>query len=277
MIKNPPVSVIVTTKNEEGSIERLLKSIKKQTYKNIEIIVVDNNSNDKTKEISRKYTNKVFNFGPERSSQRNYGVRKSKGKYLLILDADMELSKSVIEECVETIKKDNENGEIVIPERSIAETYWEKVKAFERSFYNLQGDSATDAARFFSRVAFNKAGGYDETITGPEDWDLPEVISKLGYKTKRIKSVICHYENIKSPLQVARKKYYYALKSHRYFKKQNISVVSPKTMYFLRPVFYKNWKRIAIHPLLSTGMSLMLFLEFVFGGVGYLIGRYTNK
>lgn len=51
---NGLVSVIVTTKNEEEVIERLLKSIKNQTYKNIEIIVVDNGSSDKTKKDSKK-------------------------------------------------------------------------------------------------------------------------------------------------------------------------------------------------------------------------------
>jgi len=54
------VSIIITTKNEEKNIENCLKSIKLQTYSNIEIIVVDNNSSDQTKEISQKYTDKVL-------------------------------------------------------------------------------------------------------------------------------------------------------------------------------------------------------------------------
>lgn len=72
------VSVIVTTKNEEGHITNCLKNIKAQTYPQdkIEIIVVDNNSSDKTKEIAKEYTDKVYNCGPERSAQRNFGVRK---------------------------------------------------------------------------------------------------------------------------------------------------------------------------------------------------------
>jgi len=49
---NPLVSVIITTRNSERTIDKCLSSIKQQTYKNIEIIVVDNNSADKTKEIA---------------------------------------------------------------------------------------------------------------------------------------------------------------------------------------------------------------------------------
>ena len=64
----PLVSVIITTKNEEKHIENLLQSIKRQTYKNIEIILVDNYSTDRTREIARKYTDKIYLKGPERSS-----------------------------------------------------------------------------------------------------------------------------------------------------------------------------------------------------------------
>ncbi len=69
MKKNPLVSVTITTKNEEKNIENCLKSILEQSYKNIEIIVVDNNSTDKTKEIALKYTQKC-------------GMKKGKYYYL---------------------------------------------------------------------------------------------------------------------------------------------------------------------------------------------------
>ena len=55
------ISVIITTRNEAKHIKECLQSIGKQTYpqERIEIIVVDNNSSDKTKEIAREYTDKV--------------------------------------------------------------------------------------------------------------------------------------------------------------------------------------------------------------------------
>ena len=70
----PLVSIIVPTYNSEKFLEGCLESIQKQTYSHIELIVVDNNSKDNTKEIARKYTEKVFNQGPERSAQVNFGV-----------------------------------------------------------------------------------------------------------------------------------------------------------------------------------------------------------
>lgn len=267
------VSVIITTKNEERVINRLIKSIKNQTYGSKEIILVDNHSIDKTVEIAKKMGVKIYFFGPERSAQRNFGAKKGKGGYYLFLDADMELTKDVVKECVEVIEGDSKIGAISIPEESIAHTFWEKVKAFERSFYNLKGDPATDAARFFSKKAFKRCGGYDTNITGPEDWDLRDTILKLGYKIARINALIYHYERIKSLLDLLRKKFYYGLKSHRYLSKQKVFLLGPETIYFLRPVFYKNWRRLLTHPILTFAMILMLTLEFFAGGLGYLIGR----
>ena len=266
--RKPLVSVIIPAYNEEKVIGRLLGSIKNQSHKRIEIVVVDDASTDKTAEIAKKYTDKVFTrLHAERSIQRNFGASMAKGKYLFFLDADMELSEDVVKECVGLLVNNDKIGAIVVPEESIATNFWEEVKAFERSFYNLEGDEKVDAARFFSKDAFDKVGGYDETITGPEDWDLPDSIGKSGYMIERIKSIIYHHERINSPFSVARKKYYYALKSHRYLKKQKISTFGPKTVYFLRPIFYREWKRILTHPVLSLGMFLVLSLELVYGGV----------
>lgn len=271
------VSIIITTKNEQNVLERLLNSVKKQTYAKLEIIVVDNNSVDKTKEIARVFTDQVFNFGPERSAQRNFGVKKAKGAYLLFLDADMELSQDVLKECVGVCSKNPELGGVAVPEESKAVSFWERVKAYERSFYNEKGDPVTDAARFFKRQVFQQAGGYDETITGPEDWDLPETIIGRGFKIGRVRAHIYHHEKVPSPFVLAKKKFYYALSAHRYLKKHDIHMVGPKTIYFLRPVFYRNWKRLLRHPLLTFYMGIMLSAELLGGGLGYILGRLRKN
>jgi|SRR3989344_4176035 len=273
MKKKDLVSVIITSKNEEDVIGSLLKSVKDQTFKDLEIILVDNYSKDKTVKIATEYSVRIYKQGPERSSQRNYGAKKSKGAYLLFLDADMKLTPKVIESCVKKIKSENNIGGIAIPEESVAHTFWEKVKSFERSFYNEKGDPITDAARFFSKEVFQKAGGYDETITGPEDWDLPETIRELGYKTDRIADKIYHRERAQSLITLFKKKFYYGLHAHKYLQKHNIPIVSPKTVYFLRPLFYKSWRRLLSHPFLALGMVIMLFTQTLGGGLGYLIGR----
>lgn len=272
MNKQDLVSVIITSKNEGSVIGNLLVSINKQTYKKIEIILVDNHSTDETLEIAKKFGVKCYSFGPERSTQRNFGAKESRGKYLFFLDADMELTPNVIKNCVDVARIGNFSG-VVVPEESVAVNFWGKIKAFERSFYSEKGDPITDAARFFLREVFFKIGGYDESITGPEDWDLPDRIREAGYRIGRCTDKIYHHEQNISLLKLFQKKFYYGLNAHKYLKKHNIPVISPKTIYFLRPLFYKNWTKLIRYPLLSAAMVCMLFVELIGGGLGYLVGR----
>ncbi len=277
-MKNKLVSVIIPAFNEEKNIVRLIKSIQKQAYKHIEVIVVDDGSDDLTVSIAKKLGASVYSRKHlERSAQRNFGASRARGFFLLFLDADMELSRNVIKECVAKAGYDKKVGGVIISEKSVAKTFWEKIKAFERSIYNLEGDEISDAPRFFSKEAFTSAGGYDESITGPEDWDLPETIKKKGYKFVRTTSSIKHYEKVPNLVSLAKKKYYYALKTHRYLKKHGIGMVSSKTVYFLRPVLYKNWKILVRSPFLTLAMIVMLTVELFAGGMGFLVGKFSNK
>ncbi|MEX2055026.1 MAG: glycosyltransferase family A protein, partial [Candidatus Andersenbacteria bacterium] len=159
---NPLVSIIVPTKNSAQFLGRCLQSIKEQTYQNIELIVVDNSSTDATQEIARKYTDKVFTKGPERSAQRNLGAAQSKGKYLLFIDSDMEVSPQVVAACIEKISSAPHIKAIIIPEESFGEGFWAQCKKLEKSFYI--GVDWMEAARFFDRIVFEEVKGYDERM-----------------------------------------------------------------------------------------------------------------
>lgn len=269
---NPLVSIIVTTKNEAQNIERCLESIHKQKYLTIETIVVDNNSTDKTKNIAKKYTEKVFNAGPERSAQRNFGAAKAKGDYLLFLDADMQLSVNVVSDLVNLIQKSQDRvGAVIIPEESYGIGFWAQVKKLERSFYVNNDD--IEAARFYKKKVFDEMGGFDLTITGPEDWDLSQRVREK-YDILRINSLIYHNEGKLSLLRSVSKKYYYSKKFSPYIqKKENkkyllrqMSIIDRYKIFFLHPAkLFKN-------PLLGIGVLIMKTLEFGAGGIGFLIG-----
>ena len=259
------VSIIVTTKNEERNIERFWKSVKNQSYKNIECITVDNNSNDKTKAIAKRYSS-VYNKGPERSAQRNFGASKSKGYYLIFLDADMELTKDVIKDIVENFE---DNIAMIIPERSIGNGFWQEVKVLERNCYI--NDRDMELPRVYRRDTFFRLKGFDENITGQEIEDLYNSAIKLG-KIGRINNFIIHHELIDSLWLITKKKYYYCLTLRRYMNKSR-DLSKRQAKVFLRPAFLRNWKSFLKRPGLAYGFFIMRLFE----GFGALYGLFKGK
>jgi glycosyltransferase involved in cell wall biosynthesis len=264
MKENNLVSVIITTKNEGHCLGDCLNSIRQQTYQNTEIIVVDNDSSDKTKEIARSFTDKVFDKGPERSAQRNLGLKKAQGNYLLYLDADMTLSGEVIKECVEKCWKENYSA-LYIPERIIGEGLWIRVRNFERSFYNA---TCIDAVRFTARDKALEIGGFDESLTGPEDWDFDRRIKEVG-KSGIVESCLYHNEGDFNFRRYIQKKAYYAKSFQGYINKwgSNDPLIKKQLglWYRLFGVFIERskWKKLIKHPILALEMYfLRIYLGF---------------
>lgn len=251
------VSVVITTKNSERTLDKCLESIKYQTYKPIEIIVVDNNSTDNTKNIAKKYTKLVFNYGPERSAQRNFGAKKAKGKYLLIHDSDIYFHTDTVFECMNIVNKNNCSA-IIIPEKSVGMGFWTKVKAFERSFY--VGNNLIEAARFFEKRMFEKVSGYDEELTACEDWDLQNKLNLKRAKTERAKLFILHDEGKLNLFGSSKKKAYYS-KWIEIYKERYPELAKKQFSFFARFPIKKIIKRGLAHPILFCSMIIMKGME----------------
>lgn len=264
-MSKPLVSAIITTKNSSRTLSLLLQSLKDQTYKNIEIVVVDNASSDATQEIASKFTSKVYVKGPERSAQRNFGAQKAKGQYLFILDADMELTPRVIEDCVETVQRINVQV-LVVPERTIGDGLLVRVRQFEREMY--MGDLSIELARFFSKKVFLEFGGYDLELTGPEDYDLSYRMSKK-YKIGRSHEYILHHEeNLRLSL-LLEKKYYYASRGAMYASKHPELVRTQGNLLF-RQAYFKNWGKFIAHPFIGIGFIIVRVLETIWAVAGFI-------
>lgn len=263
--KEPLVSIIITTRNSAGTLEKLLSSIQNQTYKEIETIVVDNDSSDSTLAIARKFTGKVFNKGPERSAQRNHGAKKSKGRYLVFLDSDMELTGKVIKDCVEKAKESKFKA-FVIPERTVGSGVVARIRKFEREMY--MKDPTIELARFFDRQVFFEFGGYDEVLTGPEDYDLPYRISKK-YEIGRTGKYILHHEEGLTLGKLLKKKFYYGSKGSLYAAKHPELIRIQGTILF-RMAYLRSWKKFVKNPHLGIAFIFLRSLETVFAISGFV-------
>jgi len=277
-LDNPLVSIIVPTYQSEAFIESCLRSIKEQDYSNIELIVIDNFSKDKTFEISKRLSDLVFLKGPERSEQRNYGVSKSSGQYVFIIDSDMELTKGVVSACVKVITEQSRVRALIVPEESFGDNFWAKCKALEKSFY--VGVDWMEGARFFEKDLYVEMGGYHSELVGGEDYDLPQRIeAKYGKGViARISKFIRHNEASLDLIGSCRKKYYYSkrldlYKANSEKNKENFelqsSLVARYRLYFSKP------KELFKNPFVGAGMLFMKTCEFGAGGLGYLSSKLT--
>lgn len=270
------VSIVITTKNAEEFIADCIKSVINSNYikevGNFEIILVDNYSSDKTVEIAKSFGAKTFLKGPERSAQRNYGVEQASGEIVGILDADMTLSENVISECVEIFENNENIKALYIPEKIFGEGFFNKVRNFERSFYNA---TVIDGLRFFRKDDFLKIGGFDISLFAAEDWDLDRRMKTSGGGTAIIKSPLFHHENHNLKKYVI-KKSYYASNFDNYFKKWGFDETTKKQFgfyYRYLGVFIENgkWKKLFAHPILAISMYFSLFLK----GCVYVLAKFN--
>ncbi len=181
------LSIIVPAYNEEKSIAKTLEGLKSQTYKNLEIIVIDNNSKDKTSEIAKKYVNNVFvetNQGYIYAVIR--GAKEATGELITFCDADTVYPNNWAEKAV----KNFASSDTVVVYGTCDSYDTNKVSSFFNylgytSFLfvsRILGMDNTSGFNFIMRKeAYDKAGGYNPAYKKMSpDIELGKRLSKIG-------------------------------------------------------------------------------------------------
>jgi hyaluronan synthase len=120
IVKNPLVSIIIPVYNQEDMIENVIDAILNCTYDNFEIIVVNDGSDDGTKEVLDKYKVKHYSSNMKVIHKKNGGKRKavasgffeSSGKYIVLIDSDSVIDKHAIEEFIKTFSSNPDVGAV---------------------------------------------------------------------------------------------------------------------------------------------------------------------
>ncbi|MBO3799272.1 MAG: glycosyltransferase [Candidatus Brockarchaeota archaeon] len=262
----PLVSVVIPTYNSEKTIGACLRSVKEQTYPNIEIIVVDNYSKDRTREVSENYADWVLLKGRERSAQVNFGVRHARGKYVYEVGSDFILEPTVVEEAVRKCEVEGFDAICIHNTSDPSVSFWAKVRKLERDCY--ADDELNVAARFCRKEVFEIIGGFDEELVAAEDYDFHNRLLKAGFKIGRIKAKEIHIGEPKTLWEIARKHYYYGKTLPRFLEKnrgRGMMQLSP-----LRPAFIRNWKKFAKNPIVTAGFLTYQFVKYLSAGLGFL-------
>jgi glycosyltransferase involved in cell wall biosynthesis len=192
------VSVIIPARNEEEHIGECLDSLMEQTRKPFEIIVITNNSTDRTREIVDGYKNKgvkqiVFNGRSSAAIARNRGAKIAKGDILYFLDADITCSQTLIKEIYEVFSDTAVMHAMTPQVKAHVSTFIQRCyKAKSSYIHQRQVKEKNDirGVNIIRKELFEKIGHYPEDIFYFEDrvwWDKVK-----EYKQGIIKSTVYH-------------------------------------------------------------------------------------
>lgn len=197
------ISVIIPTYNEKNVLENCIESLGGQTYKDFEIIVVDDGSTDETPPILKNLKKTIPNFKfieePHRGAgfARNAGSKIAKGKILVFVDADMTFDMDFLSKLVEPIEKGNSKGtwgreEFVSNWNNIwarcwnINEDWEPKRRHPKDYPDEQPVFRAILKSEFDKVNGFTPGGY------MDDWSLSE---KLGYPASNAPGAVFYHKN----------------------------------------------------------------------------------
>ena len=295
MIDKPEVSVIVPVFNCEKTILNTLISIFNQNLQNLEILVIDNNSNDNTVHKIRTINDKRLKLlfckkvGP--AAARNYGIKRAKADIIAFLDADDLWDENKLEESLSMLKKYDfvyhdlllfkKNVHGLVPKGTL------KSRELERPIKKdllKNGNGIITSSVVVRKYLIEKAGFFDENINlfAAEDYDLWIRISEKTENFKRINKPLGKYLLTGNNITNSKRKYIYTKeiikKNRQYLYEEFKTDVLPLMSYNLLTSGYKSgiftdYKKNLINILnssipflrkiISVVVSLLIFIKTI--------------
>ncbi len=193
------VSVIMPCYNDGAYIEEAVASVYAQTYKDIELIIVDDGSDDeRTREILNRISSqsnailmKTDRLRP--TGARNAGIAKASGRYILPLDSDDKIEYDYIEKAVKILNENEHIGVVYC----YAELFGNSSGRWELPDYSLDKmllDNIVFVTALFCKEDWERVGGFKTNMKhGMEDYDFWLSIMEIGREIHQIPEVLFHY------------------------------------------------------------------------------------
>ena len=262
-------SIIVPCYNVEDTLKETIESILKQTFKNYEIVAVDDGSFDKTSHILKNFEIKnnikvITQSNRGLGAARNAGIKASEGIYICLLDADDLWVSNKLTKVHEIIKTKKysliSNDEIILGDKYL---FYLRNKP-PRSLSNLliEGNTLSPSAMTIKKEIFDKVGLFkeDKNFLGVEDWDLWIRIFDSGEKINHLPEPLGIYRrDIKN------------MSKYKEFTKRIINIHKNHSRYFhskgiISTADIKNWEFFLLisnfisHPLKENLISICNYL-----------------
>jgi glycosyltransferase involved in cell wall biosynthesis len=184
---NPLVSIIVPAYNSAKHISATIKSVQNQTYKDFELIIVDDGSKDNTREVIESFLDDkriryIFQENKGQASARNNGIGKSKGLFIAFQDSDDLWKSDKLEKQIPVF--DNPLVGVCYTDVEVMDGDTETIIEFHRSnsFEQMRRGNILQHLMFYNFIPFasvvvrktclDKVNGMDDSIVMGDDWDL---------------------------------------------------------------------------------------------------------
>jgi len=197
-MSRPFFSLIIPTFNEEKLLPRLLTCLKKQTFTNFEIIVVDGRSTDQTKKISQSYPDlKLINSRQRNPGwQRNLGAKKAQGKYLIFIDADTSFPANTLNQIYLFLNR--QPVDFLFPKFKFnsSQLGYQLVSFLGDWFFYLGHQFKLNLTNgqfvVVKKAVFHQVKGYNSQLVLSEEHNLLKKIRRAGKKTAYLRKAIVY-------------------------------------------------------------------------------------
>ncbi len=192
------VTAVIPCHNHGKYLNDAVDSILNQTYKDCEIIVVNDNSTDKFTinllcNYTKPKTNVIHVEYKQPCATRNHGIRETDSEYILTLDADDKFAPTFLEKAVKILDENPEIGVVTCFMKSFGRSQgrWKPRGGSIKDF--LVRNNCT-ASALFRRECWTNVGGFNEEMTsGFGDWDFWIAITKQGWLVRSIPEFLLYY------------------------------------------------------------------------------------
>ena len=255
------ISVIIPTYNKSQYLKEAIESVLNQTYKNIEIIIVDDGSTDNTEKIARSFqgTRIIYFFqknkGP--AGARDSGIKKAQGEYVAFLDSDDLWLPEKLERQIEFMERNSEIGllgtgcyEVDSGGKMIGKKNFPTENNILQKIL-IKYNPFIQSSVTIKKEILDKVEGYDENFSESEDYDLWLRIAKY-----------CQIANLPEPLVM--KRYYPENLSPTKDKKQLFFVLEAKKKAILRGQ-YPKW------------CYFYLFQSWIFMKIPFFLRKFIRR
>jgi glycosyltransferase involved in cell wall biosynthesis len=199
----PTLSVVVPAYNVGAFISEAVTSVLEQRFRDLEVIVIDDGSSDRTAEIVSHIEDDrvrlVCQANGGLAHARNVGIRLAKGRYVAFLDGDDIWLPGYAELHVAHLNADRRVGisfnyHAYMDENSVFTGQYLLTAAARPSLRQLMVRNHIPANAVVARECFDQVGGFDERLRACEDWEMwVRVLAKTSFRAELIPRVLCAY------------------------------------------------------------------------------------